>query len=644
MLVFDQLKRNDRRLQAIAAGVLLGLLSLLAGLWWVQIVSSKRYEANLKNQSFRSVRVPAMRGHIYDRNGKVLAENQPRYDVNFYLEEILAYSRFMYTNSVLPEFRATNSNPNVKISGNLYGALVLEARYRAVSNITYQVSAALQRPHILEKKQFLSHLSNYPYMPFPIVQNLTSEEVAIFAEQFNAVRGLELEVRPIRSYPNGATAAHVLGYVQRDDRPESDDDIGFKYYLPDFTGRIGMEGLFDAELRGKAGVKSLLVNNVGYRQSEEIVSPTVPGKNLELTIDLEIQKAAEKALASAHARVKGAVVVMDVRTGDILALVSLPAYDPNAFPNGISHADWARLTDENYSYVFNRATYGEYAPGSIFKIITGLAALDAGVLDPNEKYYVEPDPANPARGALFIGRRKLKDTAYSGYHDFERAFKQSSNSYFAYYGLKAGLPKLIEMAKRFHLGELTGVFPRQEKSGFFPSSTQGWSPGNIANLSIGQEITVTPLQMACMTAAIANGGRVLYPRLVKSLDGKPLDDAYPNGRVRTNLRVDPRHLEVVQRAMLADVMDRQEGTGRGAYMPDYPVAGKTGTAQVLRKGRMDHITWFTSFGPFESPRYAVVVMVESGSSGGGTCAPVAKKIYEAIQKLEGTAPSLASAN
>lgn len=650
MLVFDQLKRDDQRLQVVAAGVLLGMLILMGGLWWVQIISSKRYEANLKNQSFRSVRVPALRGDIYDRNGKVLAENRPRYDVNFYLEEILDYSRFMFTNNVVPEFKARN--PDVKITGKVHGALVQEARYRAVSNITYQVTGALNKPHILETNRFFNHLVTYPYMPFPIAQNLSVPQVAIFSERFNAIRGLELEVRPIRNYPNGSTAAHLLGHVRREDRPEETEEIPFKYYLPDYAGKIGVEGLYDAELRGKAGVKSLLVNNVGYRQSEEIVSPTQPGKNLTLTIDLDIQKAAEKALSEAQAKVQGSAVVMDVRTGDVIAFVSLPAFDPNAFLGRISDAEWERLNNENYSHMFNRVTFGYYTPGSIFKIITGIAALETGALDPHAKYYVEPDPARPGKGAYYIGKRKMKDTADAGHHDFERAFKQSSNSYFAYHGMKAGIPKLIEVGKRFHLGEPTFIFPktnahgivvpRLEVAGIFPSSPQGWTPGRVANLSIGQEIDVTPIQMTCMTAAIANGGRLLFPRVVKDIGGVPVDDAYPGPRVRENLRLNPRHLDVVQKAMLSDVMDRNEGTGTAAYIPNFPVGGKTGTAQVLRNGRMDYITWFASYGPFEDPRYAVVVMVESGASGGGTCAPVARKIYEALQKRDGAPAKLAS--
>ncbi|MFN7138963.1 MAG: penicillin-binding transpeptidase domain-containing protein, partial [Limisphaerales bacterium] len=457
MLVFDQLRKDDARLQVLAAGILLAMLLLLGGLWWVQIVSSKRHEASLKNQSFRSVRVPALRGHIYDRNGKVLAENRPRYDVNFYLEEILDYSRYMFTNNVVPQFREENPeyrDRTKRIPPKTINELVVEARYRAVSNITYQVTLACQQPQVLDRKRFLNHLANYPYMPFPIAQNLNATQVAIFSERFNAVRGLELEVSPIRTYPNGNSTAHILGYVQRDDRPDEDDEMTFKYYLPDFAGRTGIERIFDSELRGKAGVKSLLVNNVGYRQREEIVKPTQSGKNVTLTIDSELQLAAEKALATAQANVRGSVVVMDVRNGDLLAVVSLPAFDPNAFPNGVSHAEWTRLNDPKYSHILNRAIHGAYPPGSIFKIISGILALENGV-NPKEKMYNPGYFADPQR----IGRRTIKDTAPAGEYDFERAFKLSSNTYFIEHGLRAGLPKLIEVGRRFHLGERTGVVP-----------------------------------------------------------------------------------------------------------------------------------------------------------------------------------------
>lgn len=640
MLIFDQLKRDDRKLRFISFGVLVGLGVLLTGLWWVQVVSAKRYKANLKNQSFRSVRVPALRGKILDRNEQSLAENRPRFDVNIYLEDLRPQFTAEFAN-VAREY--TNQHRGAKIRGDALAIVNREARFRVVSNITAQITAKLQEPLILDPTRFASHYQRQPYIPFPILQNLTPKQVAIFAENFTGLTGVEMEIQPMRTYPNGTTASHLLGYIQRHDQPDDEEEIECKYFLPDFIGRTGVEASFDSALRGKAGVKSLLVNNAGYRQREEMVSLTEPGKNLTLTIDIGIQRAAEKALASAMANVSGAAVVMDVRNGDILALASAPSFDPNVFPNGVSTEEWDRLNNENYSHMFNRATYGAYAPGSILKILTALAGLESGVIKPQEIYHLQMDPEKPPKGCIYVGRRKIDDTANAGDYDFERAFLKSSNGYFVHYGMKAGLKKLVEMGERFHLGETTGLLPREEVSGTYPHSNDlsSWSDGNVANLCIGQEVTVTPLQIAVMTSAIANGGKLFWPRIIKDLQSPGTEDETENssfrpGILRTDLHLNPKHVDLIHRAMLADVED-PEGTGKAAAVEGLRITGKTGTAQVT-KGRqvIDHITWFVSFAPYEKPKYAVVVMVQSGSSGGGTCAPVAHKIYEAILKMEQT--------
>ncbi len=637
MLIFDQLKKEDRKLRFISFGVLGGIAILLAGLWWVQVVSAKRYEANLKNQSFRSVRIPALRGKILDRNNQSLAENRPRFDVNIYLEDLRPQFslEFLKVASAL-----TNRTPGIKIRGKILEQANREARYRVASNITSQITGRLQSPQILDFERFTKHYQQQPYIPFLILQNLTPKQVAIFAENFTGVNGVELEIQPTRIYPNSTTAAHLLGYIQRHDKPDDDEEIVYKYYLPDYVGKTGVEASFDNSLRGKAGVKSLLVNNVGYRQHEEMLSQTEPGKNLRLTIDLGLQRASEKALAAAMPRVRGAVVVMDVNNGDILALVSAPAFDPNVFPTGVSTAEWARWNDEKYSHMFNRATYGARPPGSILKILTAIACFENNVMSTTEVlsspgYFYEPK---------LLGRRRIDDTAPPGDYNFQRAFIKSSNTYFVHFGLKAGLKKLVEVGERFHLGESTGILPGEEVAGDFPHSDQlkSWSLGNAANLCIGQEVTVTPLQIAVMTSAIANGGKLYWPRVIKNLqpaDAEAETNLFHPGVLRADLHLNPRHVDIIHRAMIADVEDA-EGTGKAAAVNGIRVAGKTGTAQITEGSRVvDHITWFVSFAPVESPKYAVVVMVESGASGGGTCAPVAHKIYEAILKLEQTGPA-----
>jgi penicillin-binding protein 2 len=341
-----------------------------------------------------------------------------------------------------------------------------------------------------------------------------------------------------------------------------------------------------------------------------------------------------------HAR--GAVVVLDPNNGDLLALASAPTFDPNRFIPRITRTDWDALTDPKQRPQINRAVQENYAPGSIFKIVVGLACLEAG-LDPATVIH------NP--GYVYIGRRQIRDLAAPGDYDFRRGFLKSSNTYFITNGLNAGVENIVKLGQRLHLGESCGLPTRQEVPGIFPNLKRiraNWFDGHTANLCIGQgEIAVTPLQMAIMTAAIANDGTVYWPRLVDRIESQDPTTSethrtFPKGRVRDQLGVKPRSLAIVREAMLADVEDA-EGTGRHASVPGLRVCGKTGTAQVTneRNQVVDHITWFVSFAPYESPRYVVVVMVESGTSGGITCAPIAQRIYHAIQKQETARQGLA---
>jgi penicillin-binding protein 2 len=385
-----------------------------------------------------------------------------------------------------------------------------------------------------------------------------------------------------------------------------------------------------------------LVNNLGYRQTERIWSPAEPGHNVVLSIDLKIQQVAENALRNVSGpTTRGAVVVMDVRTGDILALASSPTLNPNGFVHskGISPEEWQRITE--FHAQKNRATQENYMPGSIFKTVVGLAALEAG-LNPNDEYRVEPNPEMPSRGAIFVGRRKIRDLAAPGLYNFRRALMRSSNSYFIANGLRIGPERIIALGHRFHLGERFGLPLRQETGGSFPKQVgPGWTDGNTANLSIGQDpVLVTPLQVAVLTAAIANGGKVLWPRLVERIEPRDPSSGetpmvYPAGRVRDELGVSQRSLRILQEAMLADTED-PEGTGKHATVPGLRICGKTGTAQIQdeRGAKSGQTTWFASFAPYESPRWAVVIMVEEGASGGETCSPVARPIYSALLARE----------
>src|SRR6266700_2883255 len=454
MLIFDQLKKNDPQLRAITWGVLIGLGLLLAGLWWVQVISYRHYAENQRAQSFRTVRIPAIRGKILDRNGAPLAENQPSYNVSLYLEEL--------REGFKEEWKRVR--PKGKLPRGERIGLEAGARYRVLSNVVQNLAAALQQPLDLDYGQFLEHYTNQLALPMPVITNLTPVQTARFH---------------------------------------------------DYRGKVGIEGVFDLELRGKAGMKSVLVNSLGYRQSENIWTPSEPGKNVVLTIDLAIQQAAENALRTHGPDTRGAVVVLNPHNGDVLALASAPTFDPNVYIPRLTHDAAQRLNDPVLRPQINRATQENYAPGSIFKIVDSLACLEAG-LDPAEKIQ------NP--GHILVGRKLIKDLAAPGEYDFRRAFLKSSNTYFITNGLRYGVENIVRIGERLHLGERCDLPTRQEVSGSFPRQRtlrQGWASGDTANLCIGQgRLDVTPVQIAVMTAAIANGGKVLWPRLVDRIEAQ----------------------------------------------------------------------------------------------------------------------------
>jgi penicillin-binding protein 2 len=659
MIVFDQLKKNDPYLRALTLAVLLGIGILVAGLWWVQIISYRHYTENQKSQSFRTVRIPAIRGKILDRQGVAVAENRPSYNVSLYLDELREEFRAEYSRSRQPQW-VTNSlpfwkrwlgfNPVKKQYSKLTipqrRALEAQVRYRVASNVVQQVSTILQQPIPFTFGDFMKHYTNQLALPLPVLVNLDPQQVARLLEGAANPPGIDLEIQPTRYYPGTNLAAHVLGYLVRDNRSLEGEVADFNFRLPDYRGHVGIEGEFDAELRGKAGVKSVLVNSLGYRQSENVWMAAEPGKNVVLTIDAALQQAAESALQSAMAGVvKGAAVVMDPHTGDVLALASSPSYDPNLFIPRITTEEWRRLSDEKLKPQVNRAMQEKYAPGSIFKAVTGLAILEAGI-DPAEKIYSPGFIRVPGRN------KPIEDLAEKGEYDFKKAFIKSSNTYFITNGTKAGIESIIRLGQRLHLGEKTGLLSSQETGGSLPKLVdvrRGWIAPDTAYICIGQgRLDVTPLQMAVMISAIANGGKVLWPRLVQRIvPADPNSDEtviqFPTRPPRDNLGVSERTLAITREAMLADV--EEGGTGKAALVPGMKIGGKTGTAQITNpRGQIvGHTTWFASCAPFENPRWVVVVMVEEGSSGGGTCAPVAAKIYRTIQKLEAEErPSVAS--
>jgi penicillin-binding protein 2 len=669
VFVFDQLRSKDIPIRVMTAFILCCMLLLTVNLWRLQVASGEDYRVRQENQSVRAVRLPATRGRILDSNQQPLAVNRLRFDVHMYIDELrpLFYTHYMRLKDGRKLRRAEQDE------------LGRTARYQVVSNLTMQVSLRLGQPLVLDEEKFHTHYYKRRYTPMTVMQDLSPGQVARFVEQIHAVPGVDLSVNPVRTYPNGDMAFHTLGYLRLDDDPDTGDDIPFRfrYRLPDYVGVDGLEGVYDELLRGEAGAKTIRVNNISYRTSEEVWEWPESGYNIVLSLDRDIQLAAEAALQANGPETRGAVVVMDPRTGDLLSLVSLPGFDSNKFISGFSREEITRLNDSRLNPWLNRATGSggvSYPPGSIFKLISAVAYLEEGLIDPAEKVY------NPGyfRDSKLYPNYELDDTAPPGDYDFIRAFKRSSNTYFIHHALKPngqtdqwrqGKRILLDWGNRFRLGQKTlaslpGDLPSpiRESGGYFPARDNklkkrnqfgekvGWAAGDVGNLCIGQgEITVTPLQMAVMTSAVANGGKVLQPRLVKRIDSQRAFGQAQNRvipvEVLDDLHLKPETVALMHKAMLADVADR-DGSGRAARVPGMAIGGKTGTAQKkvptgkydprsgVRLFRTDHVTWFVSFAPVESPRYAVVVMVESGESGGTTCAPIAGRIYRAIRDLK----------
>jgi penicillin-binding protein 2 len=436
-----------------------------------------------------------------------------------------------------------------------------------------------------------------------------------------------VEVEPQRVYPTSRFAAHLLGYV----REASDEQLKQgRYRRGDMVGQSGLERLLDEFLRGKDGGERIEVDAMG--RPVRLVQSTEPnpGAQVVTTVDRRIQEAAERAM-DGHA---GAVVVMDPRNGDVLAMVSTPAFEIDRFTGTIDRDAWTRVMKDPGFPLLNRAIQSQYAPGSVFKIIVAAAGLEEGTLNPVDRVH--------CTGEFHLGNWTFKDWKKEGHGtvDLMNGLRQSCNVYFYQAGLKVGGAAIARYATAFGFGRATGVGLGSEKFGLIPQPTPGrgrrapaFQAGDVVNLSIGQgPVLVTPMQVARFMAAVANGGVLWKPRLVQRIErpekGVVWSDA---GSVAGHVELNPAVWAFLRQSLWAVVNDG--GTGAGARIPGLDVAGKTGTAQMIANSKsekgQDH-AWFASFAPAKDPEVVVVVLVERGGKGGQVAAPIARKILNAI--------------
>lgn len=603
----ENLKRIQRRIVFLLIAMGIGFGGILIRSWTLQITEGSFYQEQSESNRIREVFIQPRRGKVFDRNGVILVNNVPGFTLYLIPEDIRDHDYVIR-----------------KIS-EVLGFSVDE----------------------IEKK--IAQRSSSPYLPVKIKDGLTLKEVVLFEEDQLNLAGLKIEVEYQRNYVFGKLAAHVLGYVS--EISEKQMDSAEYDNLPQGTliGQYGIEKKYDQYLRGEPGEKGIEVDALGHEIKILDIKEPEGSKDLYLTIDLETQKAAEESLGEEA----GAIVAMDPETGDILAMTSHPEFDPQSLSDRISQKEWDSLLKDPFKPLNNRAIQGLYPPGSVFKILMSIAALEANQLDPS-RYF-------SCQGAFPYGKRVFRDWKKGGHGpvDLHRSIVESCDVYFYKLGEDLGIDLIADEAHRFGLGRLTGIDLPSEKEGLIPSSewklktrNEQWFPGETISVSIGQGyVSFTPLQAAYMMSQVANGGYRYKPRLLKEAydrqTGKKED--FPPVLLETH-EISHRTLKVVREA-LRGVVHEPHGTASSAKSEFFETAGKTGTAQVvaakagfggninaktLPKLLQDH-AWFVAYAPFDHPKIVVAVLVEHGGHGGSTAAPLAKKVFEAYlnKKKEG---------
>jgi len=577
-----------------------------ARLWYLQVARGPEMRSLSENNRIRIVRVPAARGVVYDRHGEILIDNRPSFDVVF-----------------VPEDARDRRHVLRKLAGFLGEE---EPRLHQTAH------APSKRP---------------PYQGIVLRRDVDWDGVVALETHQLDLPGVSLQVGPRRYYPFGPLAAHLLGYVGEISISELAD--GINGYRPgDLLGKAGLEKAWDAELRGEAGGQQVEVDALGRRVRVLEEEHDKPGGTLTLTLDRDLQETAERALGEAD----GALVALDPRNGEILAMVSHPAYDPNVFARGVRREEWRALVQDRKRPLNNRAVQGQFPPGSTFKVAVATGALEEGV--------VTPFTSVSCSGGIPYGNHFFRCWRKGGHGtmNIHSAVVQSCDVFFYQIGQRLGVDGIAEYARRLGLGLPTGIALEHEKGGTIPDTrwkrrrfNQPWFGGETLSVAIGQGyVTATPLQMANLAATLANGGTRYRPRYVKRVEA-------PDGSLR---EIEPdvvgeAHLKKstiaqIQSAM-RDVVMTDSGTGKKARVAGVTIAGKTGTSQVVAMGEdrkrsnlgaeatRDH-AWFIAFAPVEAPEIAIGCIVEhAGAGGGAVAAPVVQQVLERyFTRDQGPAP------
>ncbi|MEL6566142.1 MAG: penicillin-binding protein 2 [Pseudomonadota bacterium] len=598
------------RRAALLGGVQLAFIGALGvRMQYLQVDQADQFRLLAEENRINIRLIPPARGEVFDRNGMPLARNAPSYRIVIVQED---------------------AGDVDAVLDRLSKVITLEAEELE------RVKAEIKR--------------SPPFLPVTVAEEVSWDDLSRVSVNAPALPGITPEVGLSRVYPRGSDFAHVLGYVG----PVSDYDLeriedpDQVLRIPRFQiGKVGVEAKIEERLRGKAGARQVEVNAAGRIMRELDRREGIPGADVQLTVDADLQSYVQARMADESA----SAVVMDVQTGDLVAVASSPTYDPNLFVRGISSRDYNALTGNKYRPLASKTVQGTYPPGSTFKMITAMAALEAGLIGPDETVYCP--------GHLSVSGRRFHcwKRAGHGWVDLETSLKRSCDVYYYDLAVKVGIEKISAMANRFGLGERHDVPMSAVARGLTPTMDwkarvhgQNWVVGDTVNASIGQGFMLaSPLQLCVMTARLASG-RSVTPRLVKSIDGVE----QPSGR-GTDMGMNENNLRKMRRAMYAVVNDRR-GTAYGSRIIEdaMRMAGKTGTSQVrnitaaerargvtrnedLPWERRDHAL-FVNFAPYDNPKYAVAVIVEHGGGGSKAAAPIARDIT--LQALYGGEPPI----
>lgn len=592
----------SRRIIAAAVFSVVLMLLLVMRLFDLQVINHQHYTTLSRNNRVDIQPIPPTRGLIYDRNGVLLAENIPTFSLEIVPERV-------------PDMDATLED------------------IRKLINVSDDDIDSF-RAYLKRKRRFEE---------IPLRFHLSDVEVARIAVNRYRLPGVEIKSRLSRYYPLGALMAHTVGYVGRIDEQELQTLDPSNYAGTTHVGKIGVEKTYEDQLHGKVGYQQVETNARGRVLRVLERTPPVPGRNLYLNIDVDLQRTAEQAFGSEY----GALVAIDPTTGAVLALVSMPSFDPNLFVNGIDTKTYSELTTEKSQPLFNRAVTGQYPPGSTVKPFYGLAGLESGEIKPDTEIYC------PGYYTLKGDDRKYRDWKKTGHGivDLKHAITESCDVYFYDLALKLGIDRMSTFMQEFGFGHATGIDLTGESSGLMPSRKWKrrvrhlpWFPGETLITGIGQGFTLaTPLQMASATATLSEFGHRFRPTVVEAVEdpltGKkfyPPPQALPPVDV-----VDIADWQRIHRAMI-NVVEAYNGTARSInHNLVYQIAGKTGTAQVIgikqdeeyvakdiAKKLRDHAL-FIGFAPADKPRIAVAVIVQNGGGGGSVAAPIARKVMDA---------------